>query len=755
MRAARRRGSSPPRPRNNNPRRGRRPAPAQQQMQAGKPSSTEAQNPATGTVQQTIHATSKTVRVDVVVTDKSGKYVHDLNPADFKVFEDKKQQEITTFTKGNSPAGPNQPLPQHYVILFFDDSSMSQAEQLRARKAAQDFISQAASPQRLMAVAEFTGALKLTQNFTASVPRLQAAVGGVKNGSVRANGPAPDDSNAGAPVISLGNIGNTGASESDFAAHSLLLALSDFSRALTPIPGRKTLILFTSGFPMTPDRMSDMSTTIAAANKADVAIYPLDVRGLAAPGARMRPFWPAPDSAARVVLASYIPPSPEWQRGGGGSGGHGGGGGGGTGGGGGHGGGGGTGGGGGHGGGGGTGRVGNGTNYNSTPALPAMLVPPFQSNATANQQVMYLLASGTGGFPIVDTNDLVAGMDRIANELDEYYVIGYAQPLETVASACHTITVKVDRPKTNVRSRTGYCDVKSKDALANEPESAALEARALSNTAKSSDLPAVAQAPFFYSSANSARVDFVAQLPPGALKSLPMEKGKPAPVDVLGIVTRADGSAAARFSDSVNLEKDAWKELEKQPFDYQNSFDVAPGNYTLRVVIGAGEGKFATWEQPLAIPAYDGKSMALSAIAMSSEVHPISGEAATIDSELLEDRKTLVAQGMEFTPSATLTFDRKKMMGYYAEIYDPLLTANPPPKVAIIYVVIDEATGKQAYNSKGLSVAQFMNAGNPVIPVAFRIPMDTLPAGKYRLDVQSADDKGNHTSVRSVHFVTQ
>ena len=327
--------------------------------------------------------------------------------------------------------------------------------------------------------------------------------------------------------------------------------------------------------------------------------------------------------------------------------------------------------------------------------------------------------------------------------------------------ACHTINVKVDRPKVNVRSRTGYCDVKPKDALASAPEGTALLERARNVTATATVGVGAgggvmsAQTPFFYAGGNSARVTFAAELPPGALKSLPKEKGKPAPVDVLGLVMRADGTVAARFSDSVALESDEWEELKSKPFDYENSFDIAAGQYTLKVVMDTGGGKFATWEQPLAIPAYDGKSLGLSRIAMSANIHAVSAEAGALDSELLEDRKTMIANGIEMVPSATMRFDRKKPLGFYAEIYEPLLTTSSPPKVAIIYAVIDEATGKQVFNSKALSVAQFETAGNPVIPVGFRIPMDTLPAGKYRLDVQSGDDKSNRSPVQSVRFVTE
>jgi hypothetical protein len=391
---------------------------------------------------------------------------------------------------------------------------------------------------------------------------------------------------------------------------------------------------------------------------------------------------------------------------------------------------------------------------------PAILVPSIPASVSTNQQVMYMLASGTGGFPILDTNDLVGGMDRVISELNSYYILGYAPAGDSKAGACHTISVKVSAPHTNVRSRTGYCDVKSKDLLAGVPEGAALEAQARAITSNSANgsagnLSLAAQAPFFYSSGGVARVDLVAQLPPGALGSLAVEKGKVAPVDVLGIATRPDGSVAARFSDSVTLEKDEWDALKKKPFDYQNSFDVAPGQYQLRLIFGAGSEKLAAWDQPLAIPAYDGKSIALSPVVMGDDVQPISAASATLDAALVEDRKTLVALGFALNPSPILRFDRKKPLGFYAEIYDPSVVQTPAARVGMIYVLIDEATGKQAYNSGGLAVAQFQTAGNPVIPVMFRLPADKIPSGKYRLDVQAANDKNQHTPVHSVHFIME
>jgi len=72
---------------------------------------------------------ARLVLVDAVVTDKKGNYIHDLAQNDFKVYEDNKEQTITSFSTGANAAGP-QSSQKHYMVLFFDNSSMALPDQL-------------------------------------------------------------------------------------------------------------------------------------------------------------------------------------------------------------------------------------------------------------------------------------------------------------------------------------------------------------------------------------------------------------------------------------------------------------------------------------------------------------------------------------------------------------------------------------------------------------------------------------------------
>ncbi len=109
------------------------------------------------------------------------------------------------------------------------------------------------------------------------------------------------------------------------------------------------------------------------------------------------------------------------------------------------------------------------------------LVPSVTNVANA-QEVLYELAVGTGGFVIVNTNDLLGGLQKIAQEQTQYYVLGYTPPASDEGT-CHTLRVKVDRGGTVVRSRSGYCNVRPTDLLAGKPVEKQLENQATGSQA--------------------------------------------------------------------------------------------------------------------------------------------------------------------------------------------------------------------------------------------------------------------------------
>jgi VWFA-related protein len=741
-------------------------------------------------------AETRLVLVDTVVTDKKGNYVRDLAQNDFKVWEDGKEQPLTSFSFEDSSASPANARP-HYMVLFFDNSTMDMGDQAKARDAAAKFIDANAGPDRLMAIADFGGNVHISQNFTADGSRLKQVVMGIKTSAVSPNAQNPVMVASLAPPTLGPSLGNA---EADFGVHTVLLALRSLAKSLSTVPGRKTLVMLTSGFPLSVEYQSELTAVIDSCNKANVAIYPIDVRGLVAPdmsAPHSRLLAPSTRSASGsfiaaafhysnspspiLRLAAFAEPSPlpPQHPGGGGGGGFGGG----------HGGGGKPGGGGGHGGvtGGGGGKTGGGTTggggksgggtpggggksgggttsggggriggygpntnlYNSY-AQPRVIVPQFPSSASDNQQVLYQLADGTGGFVIVNTNDLLGGLDRIAKDQNQYYLLGY-KPAVSNEGSCHTLKVKVNRGGTSVRARSGYCNVRSADLLAGNPIEKDLETRAAGEM--KGNVNALMKAPFFYTSPNTAQVHLVVEIPSAALKFDKVKGKQHATVNILGIAYNADNSIAARFSDIANVDLDGKKEVEefqKEPFHYENQFEIASGDYKLRVVFSSGNESFGKLETPLSIDAYGGKECSISGLALSNDIRRASDVATGLDSQLLEDRTPLLVQGMQITPSASNHFKKSDNAAVYAEVYEGLLKDPKPPDVALEYIVVERQSGQEKLHV-GEKIPKG-KPGDPVIPLGLKLPVATLSPGVYRVQLRAVDSAGNSSKTRTADF---
>ncbi len=135
---------------------------------------------------------------------------------------------------------------------------------------------------------------------------------------------------------------------------------------------------------------------------------------------------------------------------------------------------------------------------------------PQIPDVAANQQFLYALAEGTGGFVIVNTNDLLGGMDRIARDQTEYYLLGYKPP-ESPEGSCHTLKVKINRGGTNVRSRSGYCKARPLDLLAGSTTEKDLENRASGEMP--STVTAFMRVPYFYTAPEVARAYLAVDIP--------------------------------------------------------------------------------------------------------------------------------------------------------------------------------------------------------------------------------------------------
>lgn len=252
-------------------------------------------------------ASSNLVIVTVFVQDKKGASVAGLGKSDFTVLENGKPQQLSVFEYQNiesaaasatltsdapssavptvvaAPAQPATPgsirfRDRRLLILFFDWSSLGTVEQVRAKDAAAKFIREQMTPADLVAIASFGSKLKMDLEFTADRDELMRVIRRFQTGE----------------MSELAENANTEESSDDaFAADETefnlfntdrkLSALEDLARKFSALPEKKAIIYLTAGVSRTGNENdSQLRSTINSAVRANVSIYPIDVRGLEA-----------------------------------------------------------------------------------------------------------------------------------------------------------------------------------------------------------------------------------------------------------------------------------------------------------------------------------------------------------------------------------------------------------------------------------------------------------------------------------------
>ena len=626
-------------------------------------SAAQAPQPAGGGT-TTIRAESRLVLVDTVVTDKKGNYIRDLAPGEFHVWEDNQEQAIAGVSQETDTASS----ASSHVVLFFGRMPLS--DQTQARDAAVRFIDANAAPNLSLAILNYqiSGGVEVVQSFTADKEKLEHAVKNMKVAEVTSDfAPSPGSAAASFGVTAVGagvDVRNHPVSSSNMQApngrpndqyslyvRELLMALNDVAKSLLPVPGRKSIVVLTPGLYYVTQQ-DDLDTVRNACNRANVALYTIDLRSTMGSG---------------------------------------------------------------------------------------------------NSNALSPVATGTGGFALEKTNDTFGELQRIAHDQEGRYVIAY-KPSKSAVESCHKIEVKVDRAGTKVRARSEYCNVKPGDLLAGTPQDAELQARATGSQAGS--VVASMQAPFFYASPDTARIQLVADVSTQALKFEKRKDQFHSAMNVLGIAYKPDGTVGARFSEEVPFDFASKAEAEafkQHPYHYEDQFEVAPGQYSLKVVFSFDHDTFAKLEAPLAIDPYDGKHFSLSGVAMCKETRQFA-ETKGIETVLAASRAPLVSRGLQFLPAGDTHFKKTDAATLYVEVYEPLLRDANPPKVQMQLLVVDRKSQAIRVNSGVLDVSNRIVAGNAVVPVGLKVPVDQLAPGDYQVLLKAADSAGNASSLRSVEF---
>jgi hypothetical protein len=85
-------------------------------------------------------------------------------------------------------------------------------------------------------------------------------------------------------------------------------------------------------------------------------------------------------------------------------------------------------------------------------------LPPLMDAASlrTRQESLINMATSTDGLAVMNSNDLNAGVKRIADDLTSYYLLGYYSTNAKLDGRFRNIRVRIKQPGVNVRARRGY-----------------------------------------------------------------------------------------------------------------------------------------------------------------------------------------------------------------------------------------------------------------------------------------------------------
>jgi VWFA-related protein len=243
------------------------------------------------------------VQIDAVVTDKDGKLIKGLKPENFEMVEEGKIQKLEAVdyydtekieTADNSDAEPividletaNDPekirpivRDHRLIVLFFDTTSLNPEDLIRSTTAANDFIKKQMAPADLVSVIMYGTQFKVLASFTNDHEALTKAVTSLTPGkeamlaglaSAATDVVSQDDQSAATADDTEFNIFNT---------DSKLYAVQALCQLLAGIPGKKSVLEFTSGVTQTgEENRSSLQAATDAANKANVSLYQAGAR---------------------------------------------------------------------------------------------------------------------------------------------------------------------------------------------------------------------------------------------------------------------------------------------------------------------------------------------------------------------------------------------------------------------------------------------------------------------------------------------
>ncbi len=678
---------------------------------------------------EVVKISTSLIQIDVSVTDSKGNPITDLRRDEIEIFENGKPQDITNFsfisagttsTTGtkNSADRPKVETPiavtpesiRRTIALVVDDLTLSFESAQSTRRALRKFVDDQMQEGDLVAVIRTAGGMGALQQLTTKKEMLYAAIEQVK-WNARGRGGLSAFANKEPTMKELAKaLGDAEVDEQDldveknflnsvndfregeYASESLA-ALQFIISGMAELSGRKSVILFSDGF----------------------SIFQRDEHGFTQSGRVEQYLRKLVDAANRTSVVFYAVDS-------------------------------------------------RGQQFDGMTAADKIISPSVRSFTEAREERkkeffdtqggLQFLADETGGFAILNTNDLAGGIRKVLND-QSYYLVAYSPDSETfVADAAryNKFEVSVKREGAKVRYRSGFFNTPT-EQIAKTPLRAnprqQLES-ALSSPFALNDIALTLNPLVGYDRAQGNYV-----------RSLLHVKAKD-----LTFVDESNGSKklsfaiqAASFGDngvkvnelgksfSISVSAADYQQMLQTGFVYYFTFPIKkPGSYQFRVAIrDSSAGKIGTASQFIKIPELKTAGPVLSSIVLEE-----------FTSDEWTKVSTVATSGQVKTDPMSDTAIRRYRKGsvlrYGYEIYNANIGSGKQPNITTRLRVFRE--GKLILNGDPQPVdpTLFAKTSQAAAGGAIRL-IETMEPGHYVLQVVIVDNNAKEKNRVATQFV--
>jgi len=706
--------------------------------QTAQPSPSPAKSPVSQ--DDIIRITTSLVQLDVQVTDKEGKPVVDLQPGDFEVSEDKSKQTITNFSyislgpsitisqpdKTNSPVAPAPVRPEQVhrtIALVVDDLGLSYESIISVKQALRKFVNEQMIASDLVAVLMTSRGMGSLQQFTTSKPQLLAAIDGISwyaSGRSGLSANSQIDTQLGEEFTQGAQIVNE-VEEARAAQYSVgtIQTIGRILRGLEDLPGRKSIMMFAESFKLFSSQgrnvqlIDSIERLADQANRASTVIYTIDASGLN----------PQDMTASDKVSGSTytFDPAAVW---------------------------------------GSTSAVSRPRNRTSNQSIDApsslaaqaandsamafkkldSLVQQRDSQHQESKTILSFLAEETGGTFTQNANDLSLGTQRMLQEQQGYYLIGYKPSdmsidKETGLRRAHSISVKLKRPGLKLRTRSTHYGV-NETTRATKPLTRDQQlAKALTSPFSAGGI-GLTLTPLFETDANGPNLKVLLHVAAKDLQFVAQpDNSQVAVIEFLAVTFGSEGRVVDQFADTqtVSINKDAYDQKIKDGLVFiLNVPAKKPGPVQVRVAVRDAKTELiGSANQFIELPDLSKSNLALSGIYLRGAM-PGPPNSAAPAPEVKTDKQEISAG------PAIRRLKHGMMLSYSYTIYNAQLDNAKQPQLQTQMRLLRD--GKEVFAGKPTAFNPGKQTDMKNLEAGGRLIVgSSLPPGQYVLQVTVTD----------------